>query len=254
LNWRRKAVPGIGGLLSSVIFPPAALAAAYLTMPKLATWIRAKDEPVFAPWFAAQPELEVPNARLLPAASAGDDVLPPDADGLLLTGGPDISAEFLHQPIPNPALIEDAQPERDRWEFAALGAALARRLPIFAICKGHQILNVALGGTLYLDIPGHENPELRDGDLQALRYAAEAPLEPRFACVNSSHHQAIDRLGDGLEVEAWSAGDGIIEQVRLRGYPYALGVQYHPERGAVYAPLFEAFFARLYESAAVRIR
>jgi putative glutamine amidotransferase len=223
-------------------------------MPKLATWIRAKDEPVFAPWFAARPDINVPNARLLPPAAGEDDALPPDADGLLLTGGPDISAEFLAQPVPNPALIEDAEPERDRWEFAALQAALARRLPIFAICKGHQVLNVALGGTLFLDIPGHQDPELRDGDLQPLRYAADAPPQPRFARVNSSHHQAIDRLGDGLEVEAWSAADGIIEQVRLRGYPYALGVQYHPERGALYAPLFEAFFAHLYESAAVRIR
>lgn len=219
-------------------------------MPKIATWIREKDENVFAPWFAARPDLDVVNARHLPP-SDGDEPLAEDATGLLLTGGPDISAEFLHQPIPNPALIEDAQPDRDRWEFAALSAALGRRLPIFAICKGHQILNVGLGGTLILDIPGHEDPALRDGDLQPLRYAADAPPAPRFASVNSSHHQAIDRLGDGLEIEAWSASDGIIEQVRLRGYPYALGVQYHPERGAIYAPLFAAFFDRVTHPEAV---
>jgi putative glutamine amidotransferase len=220
-------------------------------MPKLATWIREKDEPVFAPWFAARPDLDVPNARLSSPSSA-EKALPADADGLLLTGGPDISAEFLHQPIPNPALIEDPEPERDRWEFAALRTALERGLPIFAICKGHQVLNVALGGTLYLDIPGHEEPALRDGDLQPIRYAEDAPPEPRFASVNSSHHQAIDRLGDGLEIEAWSTGDGIIEQVRLRGYPYALGVQFHPERNARYAPLFEAFFDRLSHFSALR--
>jgi putative glutamine amidotransferase len=222
-------------------------------MPKIATWIREKDEPVFAPWFAARPDLDVPNARLLPPLADGE-ALPADADGLLLTGGPDISAEFLHQPVPNPALIEDAQPERDRWEFDALRVALERGLPIFAICKGHQVLNVALGGTLHLDIPGHEDPALRDGDLQPLRYAADAPPEPRFASVNSSHHQAIDVLGDGLEIEAWSATDGIIEQVRLRGYPFALGVQYHPERNARYAPLFEAFFGRLRHASAIRSR
>ena len=213
-------------------------------MPKIATWIREKDEAVFAPWFAGRPDLEVPNARLLPPSPDGE-ALPEDTDGLLLTGGPDIAAEFLHQPIPNPALIEDPEPERDRWEFGALRAALVRGLPIFAICKGHQVLNVALGGTLHLDIPGHEDPALRDGDLQPLRYAEGAPPAPRFAQVNSSHHQAIDHLGEGLEVEAWSANDGVIEQVRLRGYPYALGVQYHPERNARYAPLFEAFFDSL---------
>ena len=139
-------------------------------MPKLATWIREKDEPVFAPWFAARPDLEVSQmpACLCPQLADDEAALPADADGLLLTGGPDISAEFLHQPIPDPALIEEPEPERDRWEFAALRAALARQLPIFAICKGHQVLNVALGGTLFLDIPGHEDPALRDGDLQPL--------------------------------------------------------------------------------------
>ncbi len=222
-------------------------------MPKLATWIREKDEPVFAPWFAARPDLEVSNARRLASSSDADDAaLPADVDGLLLTGGPDISAEFLHQPIPDPALIEEPEPERDRWEFAALQAALARQLPIFAICKGHQVLNVALGGTLFLDLRGHDDPALCDGDLQPLRYAADAPWAPRFACVNSSHHQAIDRLGEGLEIEAWSAEDGIIEQVRLHGYPYALGVQYHPERNARYALLFEAFFDRVTQLSALR--
>jgi gamma-glutamyl-gamma-aminobutyrate hydrolase PuuD len=63
--------------------------------------------------------------------------------------------------------------------------------------------------------------------------------------VNSAHHQAIDRLGDDLEVEAWAAHDGIIEQVRLRKYPFGLAVQYHPERSRAYQSLFEDFFSRL---------
>jgi putative glutamine amidotransferase len=67
----------------------------------------------------------------------------------------------------------------------------------------------------------------------------------RFPKVNSAHHQAIDRLGDNLEVEAWAADDGIIEQVRLRNYPFALGVQYHPERGRIYDSLFDDFLTRL---------
>ena len=117
---------------------------------------------------------------------------------------------------------------------------------MFAVCRGHQVLNVALGGTLHLDIPGHRTPEMKTQNIQPLRYASDA--RHRFAHVNSSHHQAIDKLGDGLEIEAWCASDDIIEQVRLRDYPFCLGVQYHPERGPVYAPLFEDFFAHVRET------
>ena len=208
----------------------------------LATWIREKDEPVFAPWFARRPGVQVRNARHGEGGpGVGDDALPVGTAGLLLTGGPDIGIECLRQPVPDPSVIEEPEPVRDRWEFAAVRAALAERLPIFAICKGVQVLNVALGGTLYLDIPGHAQPEQRDGDLIPLRYADDA-TGVRFAYVNSSHHQALNHLGDGLQVEAWSVQDDIIEQVRLRDYPFCLGVQYHPERGSQYAPLFDAFF------------
>ncbi len=214
-------------------------------MPILATWIREVDDAPFARWFAARPELEILNARLSEHAvvEAGDP-LPPGTAGLLLSGGPDIAAEFLRQPIPDPSIIEEPDSARDHWEFAAVRAALARELPIFAICKGVQVLNVALGGTLHLDIPSHDAPEQRDGNIQALRYADQAPATPRFAAVNSSHHQALDQLGEGVTVEAW-AGDGTIEQVRLQAYPFCLGVQYHPERHEQYAPLFQEFFDRV---------
>ncbi len=215
-------------------------------MPILATWIREVDEPAFARWFAARPDLEVRNARLSEGAvvEAGE-ALPSGTTGLLLSGGPDISAEFLHQSIADPSVIEEPDLVRDHWEFAAVRAALARDLPIFAICKGVQVLNVALGGTLHLDIPGHSAPEQRDGNIQGLRYAETAPASPRFASVNSSHHQALDRLGDGLAVEAWDANDDTVEQVRLQDYPYCVGVQYHPERHEQYAALFQEFFDRV---------
>ena len=131
----------------------------------------------------------------------------------------------------------------DRWEFDAISKALKRELPILAICRGIQVLNVALGGTLKLDIPGHRLPEQKEQDIQRLRYDGKA--KHRFENVNSSHHQAIDRVADGFEVEAWCAHDDIIEQVRLRDYPFALAVQYHPERGKIYDALFEDFFQRV---------
>ena len=206
-------------------------------MPKLATWLREKDEKWFQPFFAKHPEIEICNAR------TGEVVLA-NVDGLLLTGGADIAPELLKQPVPDPSVLDpDVEIARDRWEFAAVDKALARGLPVLAICKGMQLLNVALGGTLKLDILGHKIPEQKDHDVQPLRSDTKATHQ--FGKVNSSHHQAVDRLGTGLEVESWCASDDIIEQIRLRDYSFALGVQYHPERGKIYDSLFGDFFSRL---------
>jgi putative glutamine amidotransferase len=206
-------------------------------VPKLATWLRQKDEKFFQPFFAKHPELEICNALKGEVSTA-------NVDGLLLTGGSDIAPEFLKQPIPDPGVLEkDVDPARDKWEFASVDQALSRGLPVLAICKGMQLFNVALGGTLRLDIPGHKAPEQKDNDIQQLR--SDSKAAHRFEKVNSSHHQAVDSLGKGLQVESWCANDDIIEQIRLRNYPFALGVQYHPERGKIYDSLFEDFFSRL---------
>ncbi len=207
-------------------------------MPKVASWIRPKDAQYFRRAFAAYPDVEIWNA-------AEREVPMENMDGLLLTGGPDVAPEFLHQEIPDPSPIDDdVDPVRDAWEFAATKEALVRQIPIFAICKGMQLFNVALGGTLRLDIPGHDAPEMKDHNIQTLR--TEVGAQHRLEKVNSSHHQALDRLGEGLKVEAWSAQDDVIEQVRLKNYPWALAVQYHPERGGeIYAPLFADFVRHL---------
>ena len=206
-------------------------------MPKLATWLREKDEKWFQPFFDKHPEIRVFDARKGKASLA-------KMDGLLLTGGSDIAPEFLRQEIVDPSAIDkDVDVERDRWEFAAVQEALSRGLPILAICKGLQVLNVALGGTLKLDIPGHKLPEMKDHDVQPLRNDRSA--KHRFGKVNSSHHQAIERAADGFEIEAWCAHDDVIEQMRLRDYPFALAVQYHPERGQIYDDFFEDFLLRL---------
>jgi putative glutamine amidotransferase len=165
-------------------------------------------------------------------------------DALLLTGGSDISLGFLRQPVPDPSLIHDADPPRDELEFPLLERALAARLPVFAICRGFQVLNVARGGTLHLDIPGHDHD--RFNNVQKLHYEPEAPV--RIAQVNSSHHQALDRLGDGIKVVARHEGDDVIEQVRLEGYPSLLAVQYHPERHELYQPLFDLFAGQVRKS------
>ena len=206
-------------------------------MPKLATWIREKDEKFFQPFFDKHPEIAIWNARTQP----GDWT---DANGLLLSGGSDIAPEFLRQEIPDPSVLDpDVDPIRDEWEFKAVAEAMQRGLPVFAICKGMQLLNVALGGTLKLDIPGHRGAEMKENDVQPLRHDRAA--KHRFDKVNSSHHQAVDGLADGFSVEAWCETDDIVEQMRLTGHPFVVGVQYHPERGRIYDALFEDFFARV---------
>jgi putative glutamine amidotransferase len=203
-------------------------------MPSIATWIRQCDEHWFTLIFSRYPHLKVNNARTHPVDLA-------QMDALILTGGGDISAGFLRQPIPEPSLIVDTDLERDEWEFKAAHEMLVSGKAILAICRGLQVLNVAIGGTLHIDIPGHDNAET--ANVQPLRHSSTAIH--RFAAVNSSHHQALERLADGMEVEAWSASDGIVEQARLRSHPYAIGVQYHPERDPLYLPLFAEFFDRV---------
>ena len=204
-------------------------------MKHIATWIEKDRSKHFDELFAGT-DYRLWNARV-------EDVPWGDVGGLMLSGGSDISADFLSQPVPDPTLIKEPDAARDKWEFSVIHKALADKLPVFAICRGHQVLNVALGGTLHLDIPGHALPEQKYGDLQELRFAPSAQI--RIPFVNSSHHQAIDKLGDNLEIEAWHAVDHVIEQVRLKDYPFCLGVQYHPERGTVYHPLFDAFLAQV---------
>ncbi len=207
-------------------------------MPKLATWLRPKDERFFNPIFARYPDVEICNALSTEVDLSG-------MDGLLLTGGPDIAPEFLKQEVPDPSLLDkDSDRARDAWEFRAIHAAVERGIPLLAICKGMQTVNVALGGTLILDLPGHNLPDQKDHDIQPLRMDAAAGH--KFARVNSSHHQAVDRVADGCEVEAWCDSDGVIEQMRVRDLPFGVCVrQCHPERGQIYDALFADFFSSL---------
>ena len=198
-------------------------------MKHIATWIDADAWPFFETVFANYPDVLLWNARI--------GMVPDSPHGLLLSGGTDIGGEWLRQPVTDPSLIRRPVYERDAWEFYYLPRALARRLPVFAICRGMQVLNVALGGTLHLDIPGHA--DLRYDNVQPLAYVDGAKV--KIPSVNSSHHQALDQLGEGVELEARHAEDGTIEQVHLLDYPFGLGVQYHPERHILYRSLFDAF-------------
>jgi putative glutamine amidotransferase len=145
-------------------------------------------------------------------------------------------------------------PARDAFELALTREALSRDLPILAICRGHQVLNVATGGTLIQDIPSQLEGTV-DHDPEGERWhpahqvrilpgtRLREILERDEVAVNSFHHQAVKSVGEGLVVSAGSA-DGIVEGVERPGSRFAVGVQWHPEafwdKGGAFQPLFEA--------------
>ena len=155
--------------------------------------------------------------------------------GLVLTGGEDV-APARYGAAPHPRL-GDVDPVRDAAELALIAAARARGLPILAICRGTQILNVALGGTLYQDLdserPGpvpHNDETGRHPVHVEAGSLLERTLGTRSASVNSRHHQAIRDLAPGLKAVAW-ADDGIIEGAEPSDAkePWMVAVQWHPE-------------------------
>ncbi len=177
-------------------------------------------------------------------------------DGLMLTGGGDIDPA-LYGAAPHPA-YDAAEPGRDAFEIALVRAALDAGRPVFAICRGMQVLNVALGGDLVQDIPTEVNGAATH-DVREPRYALahevwaaqgsrlatlmREKLADGEACqVNSRHHQAVKHVGKGLEVVA-TAPDGVIEAIERSG-TFCLAVQWHPEnfwRTGEFRPLFEGF-------------
>lgn len=155
--------------------------------------------------------------------------------GLVLTGGEDVAPD-RYGAMPHPRLGK-VDPVRDAAELALIAAARSRRLPILAICRGIQILNVALGGTLYQDL-GSERPGSVPHAGATTRHAVrveagsllERTLGTQSATVNSRHHQAIRDLAPALKAVAW-ADDGVIEGAEPAdaGAPWIVGVQWHPE-------------------------
>lgn len=166
----------------------------------------------------------------------GDPVsLLPRLDALVLSGGGDVNpAAYGADPHERTAGIRDF---RDDAELALVEAALERNIPILGICRGLEVLNVALGGTLHQHVPdvvGHKDHSGAEGRYARLpvSVASESRLGKALGeetvTVSHYHHQAIDRLGAGLTACAWSE-DGLIEGVELERHPFAVAVQWHPE-------------------------
>ena len=160
-------------------------------------------------------------------------------DGLLLQGGADMSPQSYGEVPLNPLWAGDEI--RDQYEIELFHEFVSQGKPVFGICRGHQVINVALGGTLYQDIAtqrpdggSHRDENRYDAhfhDMRILQGTWLARVYPgvEVKLVNTIHHQAVKGLGEGLVVEAVSEPDGMVEAMRWEGHSFVVGVQWHPE-------------------------
>jgi putative glutamine amidotransferase len=166
-------------------------------------------------------------------------------DGLVIAGGADVDP--VHYGAERVSATGPARPDRDFAEHVLIEAALANGVPLLGVCRGMQLLNVVLGGTLHQHVPvvfGNTDhlPEPGTFGRVTVKTAPGSRIntivgsEVDVAC---HHHQAVDLLAPGLVAVAW-AGDGVVEAVELAGPDFALGVQWHPEEDGVDRRLFQA--------------
>lgn len=199
---------------------------------------------------------------VLPVTATRDQIteLVRRADGILLTGGEDIELKHYAPDTPPElaATIKDVEPARDVLEFALVEEVFRQRKPLLCICRGHQMLNVALGGTLIVDIPtqltgalAHRQPDRKLDPVHDVTLAPDSQLAALLGTTqtgtNSTHHQAVARLADALRVTGTTT-DGVIEAMELKDpslLPFLQSVQFHPERlydrYPHFAQLFRAF-------------
>jgi putative glutamine amidotransferase len=175
-------------------------------------------------------------------------------DGIVFTGGGDIDP--AHYRAASDPKISEVDPDRDKLEFTLLNQAVEMKMPFLGICRGLQVVNVGLGGTLYADIADQVPTASRhdyfpDWPRDHLAHSINVSegsllasiLGEKELPVNSLHHQAVERLAPGLLPSAYSP-DGIVEALEIPDHPFGLAVQWHPEWLTVHAPmraLFEAF-------------
>lgn len=194
------------------------------------------------------------TALMLPYTKSSEDIerFVELCDGFLFTGGVDV--EPIRYGEEKSPFCGECAPMRDEIELLGFSVALGSGKPILAICRGCQLINVALGGTLYQDIESEYKTDVRhrlsDGNYShahSVKLIQDSPLHgiigEDFMTVNSMHHQAVKRLGDGLFAEAVSH-DGIVEAIYMKNRSFLHGVQWHPERtlGDGYSKkLFDAF-------------
>jgi putative glutamine amidotransferase len=181
--------------------------------------------------------------------------------GLLLTGGSDVDPVLFGE-VRHPS-VKRVVAERDAFEIALCQEALGRDLPVFAICRGQQVLNVALGGTLHQDIASQVPGAIQHrAETERWETSHEVEIVPGTRLrsilgagkvdVNSFHHQAVKDVGKGLIVSARSPVDGVIEGLEVREQRFLVAVQWHPEDFVGKSAAFEPLFAALVQACARR--
>jgi gamma-glutamyl-gamma-aminobutyrate hydrolase PuuD len=186
------------------------------------------------------------RAVLVPPDDEGIEEVLDALDGLIFSGGNDMTPEeYGAEPHPE---TTGTNPERDRGELALLEAALSRDLPVLAICRGFEVLNIARGGDLVQHLPelvGHEEHRETLGEFSehTVRVDPSSRIGEVAGAVKSHHHQGIGRIGAGLRDVAW-AEDGTVEAIEDPEKPFVVGVLWHPEAGED-----QRLFERLVEAA-----
>ncbi len=219
------------------------------------------EQAVMGVWDVPAVFLPTSYAKPIAAAGASIVVLPPqepdpDAvsrildglDGLCISGGYDVDPTFYSQP--RHIETDAARRDRDAWELTLLAAALNREMPVLGVCRGAQVLNVLRGGTLHQHLPdvvGSARHQGRNGvfasiPVRVVDGSLLATLHPLERDVPVYHHQAVDSLGSGLVVSAWS-DDGVIEANEDPLLAFCVAVQWHPEQDPGSASLYEGFVA-----------
>jgi gamma-glutamyl-gamma-aminobutyrate hydrolase PuuD len=211
----------------------------------------------FGDWDEEAALIPASYVRAIEAAGGRPLLVPPSTDaigetldrldGMLFSGGSDLDPELYGQETH--AETNGIVPERDRAEVALLKAALERDMPVLAVCRGSQVLNIALGGDLVQHLPEvvgdekhkHTPGEFADHDVELVAGTRVQEILGDHAPVKSHHHQGYGQLGQGLR-EAARAEDGTIEALEEPSRRFALGVLWHPEAGDDFA-LFEALIA-----------
>jgi len=215
----------------------------YLTRARFGTW--EEDTALVPADYVRAIERAGGRALLVPPSEEAIEETLDSLDGVLFSGGADIDPELYGQET-HPE-TRGIVPERDRGELALLQAALARDMPVLAVCRGSQVLNVALGGDLVQHLPEvvgdekhkHTPGQYGDHDVTVEPETRLGALLGDRAPVKSHHHQGFGRLGGGLR-EAARAEDGTLEALEDPSRRFALGVLWHPEAGEDMR-LFEAF-------------
>jgi putative glutamine amidotransferase len=231
LNASRRPVIGLTTYLEQVQTGIWDIAAGYLPADYFEGVVMAGGIAVLLPPQPGDPEIA--------------DRLLDSLDALVITGGYDLDPARYGQE-PHPA-TDQPRADRDAWEFALLRGALDRGLPVLGICRGVQVLNVVFGGTLHQHLPevlGHDGHRAGNGVFTRLpvRTVAGTRLSALIGeCADAPcyHHQAIDKVGDGLVISAMDA-DGVVEALELPGERFVLAVQWHPEKSLDDLRLFRA--------------